>query len=289
MKSARIATCSGLAGAVLTAVLCAASAAAQSGTSSALQNPSRTFSAPGLQTVTLEACNEKGCTTVTKTVQVLDPRPAVTSAATVPLTPEVGQLVRLTGAGTGQPQLEYLWRISLGASLVAELPGAAAWWNTAGLEPGAYTVILRIRNASGFADSQPLPVALLASAGLGFYTIAPCRIFDSRGGSPLASGTPQQVAVTASACGIPANARSVALNVTVTGPSAPGYVSLYPGNYPPPETSILNFSTGATRANQAILPLATDGSGTLAAVASVQSNGTTHLIVDASGYFLATP
>ena len=75
------------------------------------------------------------------------------------------------------------------------------------------------------------------------------------------------------------------MNVTVVDPTNSGFVSLYPGNYPIPSTSTLNFGPGQTRTNNAILPLSSDGSGTLAAQPSVTGKGNLQLVVDANGYF----
>jgi ABC-type cobalamin transport system ATPase subunit len=53
-----------------------------------------------------------------------------------------------------------------------------------------------------------------------------------------------------------------------------------------PPTRVINFSAGQTRANNAILTVATDGSGTVTFLASLAGGGTVHLIVDVNGYFL---
>ncbi len=286
MKRARISRWGGLASAGLAVALYAVPAAAQN-VISTQQNPNVTFSTPGLKSVTLQACNVRGCTSVIKTVLVLNPLPAVTAASALPLIVEAGQLVRLTGAGTGQPALNYTWKLLAGGiAEVASLGGATAWWDTIGMAPGAYTAVLQIQNASGIALSLPIPIVVNPSLGLAFYTINPCRVFDSRASAPLSSGVPRVINAVGSGCGIPAGARALALNVTVVGPSGTGYVALYPGNYPQPATSTINFAAGAVRANHSVLPIATDGTGTLAAVAMIPGNGVTHLVVDASGYFL---
>jgi len=62
-------------------------------------------------------------------------------------------------------------------------------------------------------------------------------------------------------------------------------VVLHPGDLASPLTSTINFAAGATRANNAILALAFDGTGTLAATPSVAGGGTVHLILDVSGWF----
>ena len=67
--------------------------------------------------------------------------------------------------------------------------------------------------------------------------------------------------------------------MTVTQPTAPGHVILYPGGSPAPSVSAINFRAGQTRANNAIVPLG--AGGTLA----VQSAAPTHFIPDVNGYF----
>jgi hypothetical protein len=104
------------------------------------------------------------------------------------------------------------------------------------------------------------------------------------GPGPLLSGVTRTLPLHG-ACGVPATARALALNVTVTSPTAGGHLTLWPADLPQPATSTLNFGGGQTRANNAIVPLATDGAGSLAANALVLAAGSTHLIVDVTGYF----
>jgi len=271
----------GLAGALLLA------AAPLWAGASTQKNPAVTFSTAGTKEVTLQVCNPAGCSSVTKTLTVLDPRPVVSSASFAPLAPEAGQLVFLTGAGTGKPPLNMTWNPTpVGGSPLASLSGQTLWWNTAGVPPGAYTLRFEIQNGSGTAVAQ-LPIILAPAAPLDFYTVAPCRIYDSRlGVVPLFSGIAKVIQATGGACGIPAAARALAVNVTIIDPSGLGNASFYPGNYPQPVASTINFTAGTTRSNNAILPLATDGSGTLTTLFSIAgTNGNANLAVDVSGYF----
>ncbi len=73
---------------------------------------------------------------------------------------------------------------------------------------------------------------------------------------------------------IPAEATGVMLNVTATGTTASGYLTVWPegGN---PGTSTLNFGAGATVANFAFVALGADGSIRLSV-----SGGSSHLLVD---------
>jgi PKD repeat protein len=269
----------------LAGLLLIAASAAWAGTST-LQNPSVTFATPGSRDVTLQACNALGCSSVMKTVTLLDPKPAVSAASFAPLLPEAGQMVRLTAAGTGKPPLAFNWQALAGTSPVSNLTGTSVWWNTAGLSAGAYTLSLQIQNGAGTATAL-LPVTLAQASALDFYTTTPCRLYDSRLGLvPPQSGV--AVPIQASGfCGIPAGARALAANITVIAPTGGGYVTLYPGNYPQPATSTVNFAVNGTRTNNAILPLATDGTGTLTALLAMTGTGSSaDLTVDVSGYYL---
>jgi hypothetical protein len=251
-----------------------------------LASPAVVFATPGPKLVTLQVCNSSGCNTIQKTVNVSNPLPAVVSAVVSPLTVETGQLVRLTGSGSGPGALSYTWRVLLGTSPVASLPGASTWWDTRGVAPGAYLVGLRVANSAGFVDSVPATVLVLPETPASFFTLSPCRILDTRTASALASGlAPRMIDVAAASCGIPASARAISANVTVTGATGAGFVTLYPGNYPKPVASTINFSADQTRGNNTILSLASDGSATLASEATVAGTGTVHLIVDVNGYF----
>jgi len=259
--------------------------AAMAQTLSTQQNPVHTFSTPGTHQVTLKACSWAGCATVTRTVTVLDPVPAVVSAVLGVATAEVGQLVPLSGSGKGMPPLVYTWRVFLGTALVREVSGAQAWLDTAGLAPGLYTVLLRITNGAGQADSLPAVLTLVPALDTDYFTVTPCRLLDTRAGSPLVSGVTRLVSA-AGSCGIPAGARALAVNVTAVSGSSPGNLVFFPGNYPAPPTNTVSFMTGAVRANNAILPLSTDGAATLAVLPMMQSTGSiVHVLIDVVGYF----
>jgi hypothetical protein len=119
------------------------------------------------------------------------------------------------------------------------------------------------------------------------FTVTPCRIVDTRRpagalGGPAIPASALRNFTLAGQCGVPSTARSVAVNVTVTLPSADGYVAMYPAGLPVPPTSLLNFRAGQTRANNAVIPLGSAGDVT---VANGLASGTVHLIVDVVGYF----
>jgi hypothetical protein len=73
------------------------------------------------------------------------------------------------------------------------------------------------------------------------------------------------------------------VNLTVTQPAAPGHLNIHPAGTATPLASSINFSAGQTRANNAILRLSADGSGSI--VVENGAAGTVHFILDVSGYF----
>ena len=122
-----------------------------------------------------------------------------------------------------------------------------------------------------------------------FYTLSPCRLVDTRNpdgplAGPAMAGSSTRTFVLAGSCGVPAGAKSLAVNVTVVNPANAGFLNVYPADQSAPTTSTINFvPTVSARANNAIVSLAFDASGGV----KVQngSPGTLHLILDVVGYF----
>ena len=117
--------------------------------------------------------------------------------------------------------------------------------------------------------------------GLDFYTVAPCRAVDTRTSAPLLAGTPRTFPV-AGLCGVPSDAKTVAVNLTVFGPTTLGNVVAWPAGTPVPGTSSMNFLAGVNRANNGIVELA---GGDIQALARMVASGEVHLILDVVGYF----
>lgn len=113
----------------------------------------------------------------------------------------------------------------------------------------------------------------------GYEAVAPDRLFDTRdSGTPVASGSTFRYRVT----GLPADATAVALNLTATETSGPGFVSAYPCDAAEvPEVSNVNWTgAGATVPNFAIVSLGDTGELCFDVLS------TTHLIADLAGYFV---
>jgi subtilisin-like proprotein convertase family protein len=124
-------------------------------------------------------------------------------------------------------------------------------------------------------------------AGTSFYTLAPCRIADTRdaagprGGPSLLTGTSRSFPL-AGVCGIPPTAAAVAVNITVVSPASAGYLTVYPAAGSIPLASAINFRSGIVRANNAIVSLGASGQ---VSVLCAMIAGSTDFVLDVTGYF----
>lgn len=145
---------------------------------------------------------------------------------------------------------------------------------------------INLQVSDGQADLLVDVVGAYRSAATtgGYHGVNPVRALDTRdAGGPIAPGGSREVDV-ATALGInPASMAGVALNVTVTGPTAGGYVSVYPAGGSVPNVSNLNFAAGQTVANAAVVGV---GSGAGAGRVTVfNPAGNTHVVVDVVGWY----
>jgi hypothetical protein len=120
--------------------------------------------------------------------------------------------------------------------------------------------------------------------GLPYYAVPACRVLDTRPASALQSGVSRLFEI-GGACGIPTTATSVAVTVTVVGPTGSGHVTLFPAGSPVPAVSTINFAAGQTRSNNAVLSLSGDAIGSIGAQASLANGGQVHLVLDVNGYW----
>ena len=127
---------------------------------------------------------------------------------------------------------------------------------------------------------------LASNAGATYRPLAPVRSLDTRFGDGLtgtfATAVPRTWQV-ADRDGVPAGAVAVTGNVTVTGQTSGGWVSVTPDPVGSPATSTLNFPAADTRANGITAPLSP--TGTVALIHVGTSGTTTDLILDVTGYF----
>lgn len=134
--------------------------------------------------------------------------------------------------------------------------------------------------------------AALSAAGpnLSYYTVTPCRIVDTRNaqgpfGGPALGGTPRTFQITGS-CGVPATAKAILVNLAAIAAPVSGEIVLYPGNLTAaPATLSISFNAGQILSNNAVVGLATDGSGTMTALARFPGSSQVNVAVDVYGYF----
>lgn len=114
----------------------------------------------------------------------------------------------------------------------------------------------------------------------------PCTLLDTRsGGNGPALRPNARRVLNAGACGVPATARSVAVQVTVFQAPNKGSLRLYPGNVSNRPAGSLAFQKNGTATESFILPLATNGTGTLALLPAMKGNAAVHVAVEISGYY----
>jgi len=136
-----------------------------------------------------------------------------------------------------------------------------------------------------YSDTSEFSRCLPVTPPTKFYTLAPCRVVDTRNtpgsnGGPALQPSSQRNFPVSGLCSIPSTAVAIAANIAVTEPQTGGHLVIFPGGTPIVSTSSINFGAGKTRANNAILAL---GSGSLEV--SNGSAGTVHFILDVNGYF----
>jgi hypothetical protein len=141
--------------------------------------------------------------------------------------------------------------------------------------------------ATDFYRQSATDVDVVAAA-MSYFVIDACRLVDTRRAGGLL-GTPSLLARETRVfpahgrCGIPATARALALNVTVTGPGAAGHARLFPTGQALPTIATVNYSAGQTRGGNAIVSLS--ASGEFSAYVGQPAGTTVDVVIDVAGYF----
>ncbi|MBK5332495.1 MAG: CAP domain-containing protein [Ilumatobacteraceae bacterium] len=114
-----------------------------------------------------------------------------------------------------------------------------------------------------------------------YVSLQPCRLADTRltSGYVRIDALTMQIA-TRGICGIPANATSLALTLTVDRPQTAGFLTAWPADQARPLVSNLNFNAGQIRANSSITRV--DASGAF----RVFTSATSQVVVDVVGAFV---
>ena len=123
-----------------------------------------------------------------------------------------------------------------------------------------------------------------------YSTLPPVRILDSRVGLGLGGTFKPDIPRTLNIAGdqgVPFEAKAITGNLTVVGQTRAGYLAITPDPDSTPSTSTLNFPLGDIRANGVSVPL--NATGDLSIVYKAAPGGTTHVVLDVTGYYLEDP
>ena len=155
------------------------------------------------------------------------------------------------------------------------------------------TFLLNLSSATGtaIADGQgraqvlPAPTPIPPPSGARYNSLSPARILDTRSGNgaPAAAVGPSGTVElqVAGRGGVPASGVSaVILNVTVTQPSIPSYLTVFPTGEPRPGSSNLNFVANQTVPNLVVAKVGAGGR-----VSLYNAGGTVHVIADVAGWY----
>jgi hypothetical protein len=214
--------------------------------------------------------------------------------------------LQVTVDGSGNPSLNSHWNSGTGGTSPVVANGMVFYVGGSGvraLDPTSGTQLWSDSSTGGIHWQSPIVIggrlyvadqnAVLWVYGpnpapLGFFTLAPCRVVDTRGpngpygGPALAGNGARRLFQLAGQCGIPADVKAVAANVTVVAPGTAGEFRVGPSGVAN-VTSTLQFTNGRVLASNTVIGLTGDPLG----AAWVQSDGAgnAHLLIDVSGYF----
>jgi uncharacterized protein YkwD len=149
------------------------------------------------------------------------------------------------------------------------------------IRSAAVLVSLFVATATIQSSLAPAVVEAAPASSAAYVSVLPCRLADTR----LSSGFERldQLTIqvpTRGVCGIPANATSLALTLTVDRPDAAGYLTAWPADQARPTVSNVNFEGSQIRANSSITRV--DAGGNFRVFTSVRSE----VVVDVVGAFV---
>ncbi len=119
--------------------------------------------------------------------------------------------------------------------------------------------------------------------GAAYNSMVPARLLDTRLTTPIVGGATTDVPIGGQPGGPPAGATAVALNVTVTQPAGPSFLTVWPSGSAQPLSSNLNFVGGETVPNMVIVRLGAGGK-----ISLFTETPSAHVVIDVLGWFTGT-
>lgn len=243
--------------------------------------------------------------------RVLDTRSGHAAAGPVPangeITVHIGGQAGIPATGVSAVVLNLTVTETRSYGFITAYPTGTAKPNASNLNyvagqtvPNLAVVKVDAQGRINFANTGSSSVALIADvagyfvggtpSGEGaFRSLEPSRVLDTRMGVGAAGAVAPNGVITvqiAGRSGVPASgAAAVVLNLTATEARSFGFVTAYPAGSAKPNASNVNYVTGQTVPNLAVVKLDAQGRINLANT----SAGSVALVADVAGYYIGTP
>jgi hypothetical protein len=183
--------------------------------------------------------------------------------------------IDVTGS-TGAVTVTPTWDGVAGAPISVPASGVLPIGNTFGtLGVHKLTLVVTDQTGSVSEDGTVLP------GGSDYTAYGPARLLDTRSSKTTLKPYSTIKVQVGGNSGISVDALAAVLNLTVTNPTASGYLTAYPDGIGRPGSSNVNFTAHQTVPNLAFVPVGTGGYVDI----YNGSSGTVDLIADISGYF----
>src|SRR6266480_317515 len=144
-----------------------------------------------------------------------------------------------------------------------------------------------MQRASASTGHLHIAANSLPSAPSHFIAMVPCRVFDTRlpngpfGGPTMSASEIRTVAMPSGPCnGIPSNAASYSVAITIRSPLTDGRLTAWPTGALQPSVATVNYTANGRVTNAAIIPAGTNGS------IDVYVNAQCDVVIDINGYFV---
>ncbi len=138
----------------------------------------------------------------------------------------------------------------------------------------------------GVAPETPPCAPPAPPTPLTYYSLAPCRILDTRNptgpyGGPALGALGRRTFAVLGQCSIPADTKALTVNLTAVNPVSYGDLKLFGGHGTAPNAIALKFRPGLTRAGQAMVQVI----GGEVTIEGTQTAGAVDVLLDVSGVF----
>ena len=149
-----------------------------------------------------------------------------------------------------------------------------------------YTFKVKAKNSADYTSGDSAASAVFLPGGTRFTAVTPTVALNTSTApaSPIAANGGTRTVTLGTAQGVATGATAVVLNVTVSGSTAAGKITVYPAGVTKPSAEHLNFASAAVVSNQVVVPLGT-GANAGKIVLHNSATSTAQLVVHVVGYY----